>query len=337
MVHSFFQSKKRFVVLSSLTLASTMTMLFFQNCAGSKVSASGGSVGVAASSSVDSSSDSVSKNMDGGSGSQDLPVGSIGGAGSIGQFKGGLLPGFTISKDEITAIQSQNSDAVNKAVVCKLFARPVVEIGQTASFMVVMFDSAGKENFDSYKDSAGNYFKFPVAGLSHIDLVGHDKVGAADAVGVRERLAQESHRLGHAVYTINDAGKAGVYSRVAEVFGEDGKLLCRTNLISVTVLNENEHMTRVADTTCLGKDISPFSTEAQSKKLCSGFRVGFGYDQNENSGKVAVTEAFGSQESNAQSSSRLQAAQFCNSGRALVSRIKYLNNTTVLVENECLK
>lgn len=336
MVHSFFQSKKRLVVLSSLTLASAMTMLFFQNCAGSKVGASN-QVGVSASS-VDPASDPVSKNMDTGvNGASDIPVGSIGGAGSISDFKNTLLPGFTISKTEITSIQSQNADTSNTNVVCKLFARPTIEIGQTAAFMIVMFDSTGKENFDSYKDVAGNFFKFPVGGSSHIDLIGYNKVGTVDAVGIRQRLPQESQRLGHAVYTVSDASKAGVYTRVAEVFGEDGKLLCRTNQVSVTVLNEGEHINRIASTSCLAKDVSPLSTEVSTTKLCSGFRVGFGFDQIVNSGKIAATEAFGSQESNAQSSSRLQAAQFCNSGRALVSRIQRIDSTSVFVENECLK
>lgn len=321
---SFFNSKKRLVAFSSIAVASTVTMLSFQNCAGSKVGA-GNELGVSA-----AASDSVNTNMNS---SGDLPVGSIGGAGSIGQFKGDVqLPGFTISKTELASALASNTDSVDRGVVCKLFARSSVAVGETASFMVVMYDSAGKENFDIYKDGSGNIFKFPIAGSAHIDLVGHNQL-ASGIVGVRERTAQETHRLGHAVYVVNDQSKIGTYTRVAEVFNDKGQLICRTNKVQV-VVQAARSASQIASSLCLSKDVNVDSSE--SLKLCAGYRVlaeGDGHAEN----KIAVNSALGSVESNAQSVSRLQAAQHCHSGRGLVSRINDVGNGSVLVENECLQ
>lgn len=333
MAHSFFKSKKRLLVLSSIVTGSMMTMLSFQNCAGGKTGSTD-QVGVSAA--ANSSTDPVSKNMDNGN-SGSLPTGTIGGAGGIDQFRGAdvLLPGFTISKKEIVANQAVNADSINKDVVCKLFARPIVQVGQTASYMVVMYDVAGKENFDTYKDASGNLFKFPIAGAAHIDLVGANSVIGQSAVGVRETLPQESHRLGHAVFVVNNPTLAGNYSRVAEVFNERGQLVCRTNQVLTQVITTNA--LRPTQTGCVSKDVL-VSESVPSSKLCAGFRIlGTDLDQNGLGNKIAVSDFFGSKEANAQANSRLQAAQFCNSGRALVSKLKDISDGSLLVENECLK
>ena len=332
MDYTFFKTKRRFIAITSLAVASATTMVFFQNCAGAKTGSD--QVGVSAASTSTATSDSsVSKNMGGESGSD--PVGTIGGKGGIEQFSGSstLLPGFTISKDEITAIKGLNTDSVNKDIVCKLFARPVVEIGETASFMLVMYDLAGKEHFDSYKDGSGNVFKFPVAGLSHIDAVGYNK-NAAGTVGIRERQPLESHRLGHAVHVVNDPTKAGVYTRAAEVFDEKGQLICRTNEVSLKVLNPGEHAAREAKAGCIASDLSHLVS--QDKYLCAGYRI-LGTESEQDGNKISVSLLFGSKEGSAQANSRLVAAHSCASGRALVSKLKEASDGSYLVENECLK
>jgi len=330
---SFFQSKKRFLITSSLTIASATVLVCFQNCSAAKPGSSSAS---ASSGTVTAQgSDSVSKNMNGSAGSEDSPVGVVGGSGSISQFRGddALVPGFTISKNEIQANQALSSDAVNKNVVCKLFARPVVTLGEAASFMIVMYDSSGRELFDSFKDGSGNTFKFPVAGLAHIDLVGQNQ-NANGVVGVRDRLSQESHRLGHAVYVVNDANLSGSYSRVAEVFNENGALVCRTNKVAVQVLAPNVAASRESRAECVTQDISS-TADLKGKKLCPGFRI-LGADES-NPNKVSVSDVLGSKESSAQATSRLLAAQLCQSGRALISRVKDAGDQSLLVENECLK
>ncbi|MBC7467615.1 MAG: hypothetical protein H7256_16610 [Bdellovibrio sp.] len=331
MDYTFFKTKRRFIAITSLAVASATTMVFFQNCAGANTGSN--QVGVSAASTSSTATDtSVSKNMGGNSGSD--PVGTIGGKGGIEQFSGdALLPGFTISKSEISAIQSLNPDAVNKSVVCKLFARPVVEVGETASFMLMMYDLAGKEHFDSYKDGSGNFFKFPVAGLSRIDAVGYNR-NAAGVLAVRERQPLESHRLGHAVHVVNDPSKAGVYTRSAEVFDEKGQLVCRTNQVSVKVLNPGERAVREVQTGCVASDFSPLAS--QDKFLCAGYRI-LGTESEDSGSKVAVSLQFGSKENSAQANSRLVAAHSCASGRALVSKLKEASDGSYLVENECLK
>jgi hypothetical protein len=330
MAHSFFKSKGKAIAVSWVVVGSTFTIFSFQNCAGSKTgSADQVSTAVSSQNDVSATDPSVTKNMNSGG-----TVGTIGGAGSIGQFKGSsaLLPGFTISKDEIAANQLANTDSVNKNVVCKLFSRPVVQVGQTVSFMIVMYDSIGRENFDIYKDGSGNVFHFPVAGHSHIDLVGQNNSQSVIS-SVREKASLESHRLGHAVFVVNDPAKVGTYSRAAEIFNENGQLICRTNKVDVKIVATE--IPKPVSTGCLATDVAT-TVDLKDKKLCEGFHI-LGLDPNGIANKVSVTDALGSKESNAQGLSRLQGAQFCASGRALVSSLKDAGAGSELVENECLK
>ncbi|MFZ3230843.1 MAG: hypothetical protein WA160_11610 [Pseudobdellovibrio sp.] len=348
MASSIFVSKKRVLFFSTALIASSATVLFFQNCSASKFDQNGASsqISLAAKSSGSVSLDTVVTNhMNDGNLGKDpgidpgVPVGSIGSRGGADQFKSGvLLPGFTISLNEIKAIQAINSDSANKNVVCKLFARPVVELGQTVSFMIQMFDASGKENFDGFKDAAGNYFKFPNGKLAHIDFIGTNRI-AGSLLSVREKAAKETQRLGHAVFLYNNEKLVGSYSRSAEVFDDQGMLLCRTNEVSVTLLNISEHQVRLSNQAdCLAEDVSMDTSSYKGKKLCEGFRV-LGADVNVHpvSNSVSVSDFFGSKESSAQAFSRLQGAEYCASGRALVSRLNPNGLGSYFVENECLK
>jgi hypothetical protein len=132
---------------------------------------------------------------------------------------------------------------------------------------------------------------------------------------------------------VNDPAKVGTYSRAAEIFNENGQMICRTNVVSVKITADPVVKPVVAG--CVASDVG-ITVDLKDKKLCEGSHI-LGVDQNGIENKVAVTDVLGSKESNSQGLSRLQAAQFCASGRALVSSIKDAGAGSVLVENECLK
>lgn len=345
---SFFKRKEEFW---AVLVAFSFTALFFQNCAPTKLSVSSPSQ----LSTLENTRESIEKNMWGqipqnldlnqiqlvlpGSGSSESDskdsVASTRHNGEVTLAVAKTL-GFGVSPEDLNQLYSSTFTTTESGVICRLYARRQVKLGETVTLKLVALNLEKKVP-SSWPLSETDTLRYNTA-TSAFDLQ-----GKALIKGSSNHSEEASKRLlvgGNYIWEYQDSSLAGSYSRYVEIVSPTGQVICRTNTVQIQLLAANEEKAKPINANCIHKDIEIVSYYTQwpaKGSLCTGSRL-MAFKDNGTITSVGVqaiydfmdqdisqlTSSYSSLLSEKQS---IGASVHCASGRALVSAVKNVTNS----------
>ncbi|MCB0368921.1 MAG: hypothetical protein KDD45_05575 [Bdellovibrionales bacterium] len=244
--------------------------------------------------------------------------------------------GFGFSTDDINRLSESELTNTGSGVLCKLFARKDVYLGEAISLKMISLNWSGKatERFILSNSDLMSFNKpnSAFSDSSKLLIKGANPDGSRiEQVGTKANLIH-----GGFVAEYSDISQAGKYTRYFEVKKSDGTVVCRTNTVTITLhQGATNNQSKNLSSNCSTEDIKvvPYYTQWPSLPLCSGSQIKTINDDGSLSGRTvqAMYDFFDQDLSQLQGNltkklsltdSAVPTFKNCLSGRALVSKVK---------------